>query len=212
MQSVKSSDMSRPNYIKPGIPIYRHRDGNGANRIRFLAWHDSVDFIRRLWTHEGLGACLKRNWSEPCPICEEANRLLEEGRGYRALTKQGLVLGKSPRVLAQIIDRKHEAAGVQIWDVGGSDIEIALITLSVHKDTGLIVPWTDPEYGCDLIYDYDSETRSPRPKNLRRSRVSKLNVELYDKAMQALEDDIIQKQTYQVLTALCSHMTGSKNE
>ena len=204
--------MSHPNYIKPGITIYRHREGNGANRIRFLAWQDSVDFIRRLWIHKGLGACLKKNWNEPCPSCEEASRLLKEGRGYRALGKQGILLGKNPRMLAQIIDRNDEDTGVQIWDVRGSDIEIALITLSVHKETGLIVPWTDPEYGCDLIYDYDSTAKNPRPTNLRRSWESKLRLELHNKSMQDLEDDIIHKPTSEELTALYSQKTASKNE
>jgi hypothetical protein len=149
-----------------------------------------------------LGACLKKNWQESCPICEEANRLLEGGKGYRALSKQGLLLGKKPRMLAQIIDRNNEEVGVQVWDVSGSDIEIALITLSVHKNTGLIVPWTDPEYGCDLVYDYDHMAANPMPKNLRKSWQSKLNVDLYDKAMRDLDDDVIQKPTYEELAFL----------
>ncbi len=194
--------MSHPNYIKPGIPIYHHREGKGANRIRFLPWRDSVDFIRRIWIHRELGACLKRNWQESCPICEETNRLLEEGRGYRALSKQGLLLGKKPRMLAQIIDRNNEELGVQVWDVSGSDIEIALITLSVHKNSGLIVPWTDPEYGCDLVYDYDHMAENPMPENLRRSWQSKLNVDLYEKAMSDLDDDVILKPTYEELAFL----------
>jgi hypothetical protein len=198
--------MSRPNYIRGEIPIYTHRDGDGANRIRFLAWQDSVDFVRRLWIHKGLGACLQKNWHEPCPICEEAVRLLNEGGGYRALSRQGILLGKNPRMLAQIIDRNNEEVGVQVWDVSGSDIEIALITLSVHKDTGLIVPWTDPEYGCDLIYDYDSTAENPKPQNLRRSWPSKLNVDLYHRVMQDLDDDVIQKPTYEGLVALYTRL------
>ncbi len=203
--------MSRPNYIKGEIPIYSHRVGDGANRIRFLAWLDSVDFIRRLWIHQGLGACLQKNWHEPCPICEEADRLLKEGRGYRALAKQGLLLGKNPRMLAQIIDRNDEAVGVQVWDVSGSDIEIALITLSVHKDTGLIVPWTDPEYGCDLVYDYDSAAENPRPENLRRSWPSKLNLDLYERVMQDIDDDVIQKPTYEELVDLYTRLHQGRN-
>jgi len=202
--------MSRPNYIKAEVPIYSHRDGDGANRIRFLAWQDSVDFIRRLWIHKGLGACLEKNWHEPCPVCEESVRLLKEGRGYRALSKQGILLGKNPRMLTQIIDRNDEKVGVQVWDVSGSDIEIALITLSVHKDTGLIVPWTDPEYGCDLIYDYDSTAENPKPENLRRSWPSKLKLDLYERAMQDLDDEVIQKPTYEELVVLYSRLNQSE--
>ena len=195
--------MAHPCYIKSGIRIYRHRNGKGANRIRFLAWKDSVEFVRRLWTHKDLGACLRKNWSEPCPICEEAKRKLREGKKHRALLKEGIVLGKNPRMLAQIIDRNEEEAGVQVWDVAGSDVEIALINLSVHKDTGLIVPWTDPDYGCDLIYDYDSAQENPEPKNLRRSWQSKLNIELYDGAMD-FDEDIINKLSYQELATICA--------
>jgi len=196
-------DMAHPCYIKSGIRIYRHRNGRGANRIRFLAWKDSVEFVRRLWTHKDLGACLRKNWSEPCPICEEAKRKLREGKKHRALVKDGIVLGKTPRMLAQIIDRNDEEAGVQVWDVAGSEVEIALINLSVHKDTGLIVPWTDPDYGCDLIYDYDSSQENPEPKNLRRSWQSKLNIELYDGAMD-FDEDIINKLSYQELATICA--------
>jgi hypothetical protein len=196
-------DMAHPCYIKSGIRIYRHRNGRGANRIRFLAWKDSVEFVRRLWTHKDLGACLRKNWSEPCPICEEAKRKLREGKKHRALVKDGIVLGKNPRMLAQIIDRNDEEAGVQVWDVAGSEVEIALINLSVHKDTGLIVPWTDPDNGCDLIYDYDSSQENPEPKNLRRSWHSKLNIELYDGAMD-FDEDIINKLSYQELATICA--------
>jgi hypothetical protein len=196
-------DMAHPCYIRSGIRIYRHRNGRGANRIRFLAWKDSVEFVRRLWTHKDLGACLRKNWSEPCPICEEAKRKLREGKKHRALVKDGIVLGKTPRMLAQIIDRNDEEAGVQVWDVAGSEVEIALINLSVHKDTGLIVPWTDPDYGCDLIYDYDSSQENPEPKNLRRSWQSKLNIELYDGAMD-FDEDIINKLSYQELATICA--------
>jgi hypothetical protein len=196
-------DMAHPCYIKSGIRIYRHRNGKGSNRIRFLAWKDSVEFVRRLWTHKDLGACLRKNWSEPCPICEEAKRKLREGKKHRALVKDGIVLGKTPRMLAQIIDRNDEEAGVQVWDVAGSEVEIALINLSVHKDTGLIVPWTDPDYGCDLIYDYDSSQENPEPKNLRRSWQSKLNIELYDGAMD-FDEDIINRLSYQELATICA--------
>ena len=193
--------MSHPCYIKSGIRIYLHRNGRGANRIRFLAWKDSVEFVRRLWTHKDLGACLRKNWNEPCPICEEAKRKLRAGKKHRALVKEGIVLGKNPRMLAQIIDRKEEEAGVQVWDVAGSEVEIALINLSVHKDTGLIVPWTDPDYGCDLIYDYDPAQDNPQPSNLRRSWQSKLNIDLYDGAMD-FDEDIINKLSYQELAAI----------
>jgi len=201
--------MAHPCYIKSGIRIYRHRTGNGANRIRFLAWKDSVEFVRRLWTHKDLGACLRKNWSEPCPICEEAKRKLRDGKKYRTLLKQGIVLGKNPRILAQIVDRNEEEAGVQVWDVAGSELEIALIKLSVHKDTGLIVPWTDPDYGCDLIYDYDSEVENPLPTNLRRSWQNRLSIESYDGAMD-FDEDIINKLSYQDLAAI--YTEGNKQE
>ena len=190
--------MAQHNYIKPGVPIYQHRIGKGANRIRFLAWKDSVDFLKRLWIHQGLGACLNRNWNEPCPICEEAKRQLDKGVGFRTLSKKGILLGKVPRMLAQIIDRNNEGVGVQIWDVAGSEIEVAIRGLSVHKDTGLIIPWTDPNYGCDLIYDYDSTEDEPMPKQLRRSWQNKLSLERYDGVMD-FDEDIIKKPAYDVL-------------
>jgi hypothetical protein len=103
-------------------------------------------------------------------------------------------------MLAQIVDRNEEEAGVQVWDVAGSEVEVALINLSVHKDTGLIVPWTDPDYGCDLIYDYDPVQEDPQPTNLRRSWQNKLNIQLYDGAMD-FDEDIINKLSYQELAA-----------
>ena len=90
-------------------------------------------------------------------------------------------------MLAQIIDRNDE-------------------------DTGLIVPWTDPEYGCDLIYDYDSTAKNPRPTNLRRSWESKLRLELHKKVMQDLDDDITYKPTSEELTALYSQKIASEND
>ena len=203
--------MAHPHYIKPGNKIYRHRHGKGANRIRFLAWKDSVEFIRRLWTHQSLGACLEKNWNESCAICEEGKKQLRERKKYRELVKHEVLLGKNPRILAQIIDRKDEHAGVQIWDVSGSDIEIALMKLSVHKDTGLIVPWTDPDYGCDLIYDYDPTEKNPIPRNLRRSWQSPLNSSLYDGAMD-FDEDIINKPSYQELAAIYAEHSPLKGK
>ncbi len=165
-----------------------------------MAWKDSVEFIGRLWIHQGWGPCLNKNWSEACPICEDAKKQLEKGEGYRTLAKRGILLGKNPRMLAQIIDRNDEKAGVQVWDVAGSEIEIAIIALSVHQDTGLMVPWTDPDYGCDLIYDYDSKESNPRPRNLRRSWQIRLDVKLYDGVMD-FDEDIIRRPTYEELAA-----------
>ena len=193
--------MTVPSYIQPATPIYQHRDGKGANRIRFLAWKDSVEFFRRLWIHQGFGACLNKNWLEPCPICDQARRQLDRGAGFRTLVKQGIMLGKNPRILAQIIDRKDEKEGVQVWDVSGSEIEIAIRNLSVDKDTGLIVPWTDPDYGCDLIYDYDSRESHPGPRNLKRSWQSKLDRGLYDGVMD-FDEDIIKKPTYEEMAGV----------
>jgi hypothetical protein len=48
-----------------------------------------------------------------------------------------------------------------------------------------------------------SAQENPEPKNLRLSRQSKLNIELYDGAMD-FDEDIINKLSYQKLATLCT--------
>lgn len=196
----KGAPSMRVSYIKEGVPVYRHRDGK--NRIRFLAWKDGVHFFYYLYVHRGIGvnqdswACLQKNWNEPDPICEDAQKQLDEGVEWDDVLNQGILPGQNPRILCQIVDRENEAAGVQVWDVTAHKTDNAIRSLSIHDDTGAIIPWTDPDEGCDLIYDYDSKGQYPTPDSLRRSDKCPIDPEFYRDIMD-FDEDVIYKPTYE---------------
>lgn len=195
----KGLPSSRVNYIKEGIPMYRHREGQ--NRVRFLAWKDGEHFIKYLYTHSRIGvnedtwACLKKGWSEPCPVCEDAQKQLDAGTEWRDVMEQGILPSKNPRMLIQVVDRKNEEAGVQVLDMTSYKCDNLIRSLSVHEDTGAIIPWWDPVNGCDLIYDYNPRAEFPMPEGLRRSDKCKIDPRFYENIMD-FDEDVIYKPSY----------------
>lgn len=195
----KGAPSTRVGYIKEGVPMYRHRDGK--NRVRFLAWKDGVHFFYYLFVHRGIGvdqdswACLTKSWKEPCPICEDAQKQLDSGTEWEAVLEQGILPGKNPRILCQIVNRDDEAAGVQVLDMTAHKVDNTIRSLSVHDDTGAVIPWTHPNEGYDLIYDYDSKAQYPMPDGLRRSDKCSIDPEFYRDILD-FDKDIIYKPTY----------------
>jgi hypothetical protein len=193
----------RTTYIKDGVPVYRHIDGR--NRVRFLAWKDGEHFLFYLWVHRNIGvdksayACLLKNWNEPCPVCEDIRKQLDEGTDWDDVKDQGIMLGRNPRILAQVVDRNNEDKGVQIWNVTAFEIDDAITALSIHEDTGHVIPWTSPEKGRDLIYTYDPSSDFAYPKNLTRSDENPVNIDFYNEIID-FEEDVIYKATYDEIT------------
>jgi hypothetical protein len=192
---------TRKGYIRDGVPTYKHK--NGKNRIRFFAWKDGVHFFYYLYTHASIGiendsfACLVKNWGEPDPICQDAQKQLDSGVPWEDVFDQGILVKKYPRILAQIVDRDDEAKGIQIWDVTSRDIDGAVRSLSIDDDTGAVIPWTDPANGYDLIYDFDVSEQYKMPKNLRRSpNPSVIDIGFYDQIMD-FEEEVIYKPTWE---------------
>ena len=74
------------------------------------------DFVLDIWIHQFVGPsgaeilCPKRNFGKPCPICEQADKLREEGKKDEASK-----LNPSHRVFYNIVDADDTNAGVQIF-------------------------------------------------------------------------------------------------
>jgi len=195
-------------YIRDGIQVYKHKDGR--NRIRFLAWRQGEHFLKFLWVHRGLGvesnsyACPLKNKNidgnpfGDCPICEDIKKRLDSGEEWETLKDEGILLGRHPRILAQVVDRNEEERGIQIWDVTAFEIDDAIKVLSQHEDTKAIIPWTDPENGRDLLYHYDASADFAMPKQLTRGDVSKISSDFYYDILD-FDTDVIYWPTYEEL-------------
>jgi hypothetical protein len=98
------------------VKYYKWKD---TNSIRFLPpWSPKGDIVKEVWVHYGVGLdqkqvnCPRKMLGSPCPICEEADKLLRKGYTF----KDDAVKRYLPKVkfLANIIDGDNPDAGVLV--------------------------------------------------------------------------------------------------
>ncbi len=149
--SMGGGDFDTP--FKTGIKVYKVRDD--LNKIRILprTWTEKEGprhWAFPLYLHYDVGpdhgryACPDRmKWGE-CPICEERNHEKDPER-----VKQ---LRTSTSQLCWIIDRKDPRAGVQLFMMPASKVEVNVCRLSRDSDTGEILKIDHPEEGYDVEF------------------------------------------------------------
>ena len=92
--------------------------------------------------------CPKRQFGEPCPICEFASSLWQEDSAESKKMAKSLFVRQ--RFFSPVIVRGEEDAGVRIWGYGKTIYE-NLLGLVLNPDYGDI---TDVDNGVDLTLTY----------------------------------------------------------
>lgn len=149
----------------------------GANYLRVLPpWKDSIDyFYREVWWHYRVGpmgksfVCLDKEQKGPCFLCEEHIRLRNSSDPEQA--QRAGDLRPTYRVMANVVDRNNEDAGVQVYTFG-STVFKAMLSYFSDPDYGDI---TDVDNGVDLIIEKTGEKLETRYKVRAKRNSSKLS-------------------------------------
>jgi len=158
------------------VQFYKVKDGK--NKIDILPYTVATthhpqgikkgepDYILDIYTHKyiGLGKknvlCLNKTYNKSCPICEERDRLIEEGNEQLAES-----LKPSRRAIYNIIDCNDEEKGVQLLDMTHFFFEKELLEkLKIVEDeegNGAII-FADLEEGRSIVFRASEETFNKR--------------------------------------------------
>lgn len=159
------SDVDEVNFFKPVA---------GKNKIDILPYvvgsnhhpqgakKGDVDYILDIYIHKRVGIaktsvlCLNRTLNKPCPICEEQERLIEEGQEKLAEN-----LKATRRGIYNVVDLNDEDKGIQIFNSTHYFFEKEMLeklkTLEDEQGEGSII-FADPEDGRTIVFRATEET------------------------------------------------------
>jgi len=128
------------------------RPGDGSHIIDIIPYEvgkynvdgdepGEVHYTFRYFLHRNVGPgnklviCPLKTWGKDCPICEERQRLIDNGSDWEKMVKP---LFPKERYIYNIVcyDRGEEKKGVQVWDVSNHYFQKHIITLSKKPTRG----------------------------------------------------------------------------
>jgi hypothetical protein len=146
------------------------------------------DYILDIYTHKRIGLgkknilCLNRTFNKSCPICEERDKLIEEGND-----DQADMLKPTRRAIYNIIDCTDEEKGVQLLDMTHFFFEKELLEkLKIVEDeegNGAII-FADLEEGRSISFRASEETYN-------KNKFFKFKDFTFDKRETAYDEDAI---------------------
>jgi hypothetical protein len=146
------------------------------------------DYILDIYTHKRIGLgkknilCLNKTFNKSCPICEERDRLIEEGND--ALAEN---IKATRRAIYNIIDCTDEEKGVQLLDMTHFFFEKELLEkLKIVEDeegNGAII-FADLEEGRSISFRASEETYN-------KNKFFKFKDFTFDKRETAYDEDAI---------------------
>ena len=151
-----------------------------------------------------------RTWKEPCPICEERDRLMSLDDDSKSMKERISALGASKRAIYNVLvfDSSDELnKGVQIWEAPHQSIEDVLSECYEDRRTGEKKYFTIPEEGWNVCFEKKGKglgTEYRRVEILPRRQEDAFSdkelEELY--AMAYNLEDIVEIHTYKELQEL----------
>lgn len=146
-----------------------------------------------------------RTFKEPCPICEDRDRLIKESDDSKAMQEQIRLLSPAKRAIYNvfIFDSKEEMEkGIQVWEAPHQSMEDTLSELYVDRRTGEKKYFTIPEEGWNICFEKRKE--NPFYRRLEILERKKQD-EFTDKEIEQLYDmshnleEVIDIKTYEEL-------------
>jgi hypothetical protein len=118
-----------------------------------------LDYTLELWVHTYLGpqnttvVCPKRNYGQPCPICEQAAKYHDEGK-----EEESKALWAKKKMYYNVQDALHPGDGVQILETNFKYFEKPLRSLAKDTDDGTpFIDFADPKKGKTLKFTGEKE-------------------------------------------------------
>lgn len=136
----------------------------GEHVVRIAPVADGDPF-KTFFLHYGVGGstgfpCPKKNFDEPCPVCEFASQLWREGTDEsRNMAKELFV---RERHYSPVLVRGQEDQGIRWWSYGKEIYEL-LINLCLNPEYGDL---TDVESGTDLTLSISQPEGQKFPKTV----------------------------------------------
>lgn len=158
-------------FIKDEYRTYSPKKGDNAIRILPRDESEGADhYTEEVWVHYGIGPdsgsvlCPMKMAEEPCPICEEKQRLERKGddEGSDALRV-------TRRALMWIIDRKNEDQGPLLWSAAWT-VDRDISKQAKDRETGRYYFIDDPVEGFDVYFDRDGEGLTTKYSGFQLSR------------------------------------------
>lgn len=115
-------------------------------------------YLFECWVHFNVGAnddafiCLSKTYGDPCPICEDRKRLIQEGEVEEDVIKG---LQAKQRTIYNIIcydTREEEKKGIQVWDVAYFFVERNLRSIAEQSEGGDPIIFADLEEGKQIKF------------------------------------------------------------
>ena len=138
---------------------------------------DTWDYKIALWVHYDVGVnsdavvCL-RSANQPCPICEERKRLMDE-EDLDYMDEDVRALSASKRVFYNILcfdSDKEFDKGIQVWDAPFKSIEAVLskIATKENRRTGEYEgkPYYQPEEGWNVAFEREGKRFKTKYENI----------------------------------------------
>ena len=157
-QMAESDGNNRDSFLPPTIQMFKAAEG--PNKIRILppGWEDAEHYGYRVFVHFGIGPnkdsylCPYHTVNpatgkskQPCPLCEERNRVIESDPDYARTLKA------TPRVLIYLLDKqgKKGEAALKAWAMPAT-LDKAILQQAVDEDSQEVLPLDHPEEGYDI--------------------------------------------------------------
>ena len=159
--------------IKPDANVQLWKPGDGFHIIDIIPYEvgefnvdgeepGEIHYCFKYFYHRNVGPanewvlCPLKTYGNPCPICEERQRLIDEDADWEKFVKP---LYSKERYLYNIVcydDRNEENKGVQVWDVSNHYFEKHIMTISKKpsrrgKEEEHIV-FFDPDEGKSISF------------------------------------------------------------
>lgn len=158
-KQVNESDSGlRDGYLLPELQLFKPAEGTNKVRIMPPGWDEADHYGYRIAVHYSIGPnndayiCpfhtvnpVTGLTKQPCPICEERNRVLDSDEDYAKKLKP------SQRVLVYLLERggKNAKPTLKAWAMPTS-LDKEILKQAIDDETREVIPVDDPEDGYDL--------------------------------------------------------------
>ena len=144
-------------YVIDIIPFLAGNSFPQVDKKNSIQVNDPVYFVE-VYIHENIGpmkqwiVCPARNYGNPCPVCEEIDKLSKDGQEWEDYKEIAL----RRRCVYNIVvrsDTKEELKGVQVWEVSYKYSEKPIQLAAKSPRGGGIVPFSDPDEGKSIAFE-----------------------------------------------------------
>lgn len=148
-KKAKESTRDYDGVFKPGLSVYKPKEGENCVRILPSADPEHPDWDLVIHTHYNVGPgnarylCLSKMKEEDCPICDALSSFDEDEQDQLRVQKGSV---------CWVIDRDNEKAGPQLWSIPFTKVRNEIYERSVDKKSRTPILIDDPEEGFDVSF------------------------------------------------------------